>query len=133
MNPCRRRTLTIFGGLACLAALFVPYRSIHVTLNRDPGTNTVWKRTHRDAGYMFLFHFLGRPRERPADAFDLEVREALRRASDIRSSRYELKTRLLAAELAAIAFLAAYDFFFLCRRKRRKAAEAAGELQGGPG
>lgn len=133
MNPCRRRTLYVFGGLACLAALFVPYRSTHVTLNRDPETNTVWKRTHRGGGYMFLFHYLGRPRERPADAFDLEVREALRRASDIRSSRYELKTKLLAAELAAIAFLATYDVVFLCRRKRRRAAETTGDLQGGPG
>jgi hypothetical protein len=133
MNPCRRRTLYVFGGLACLAALFVPYRSTHVTLNRDPETNTVWKRTSRGGGYMFLFSFLGHSRQRLADAADREVREALRRASDIRSSRYELKTKLLAAELAAIAFLATYDVAFLCRRKRRRATETTGDLQGGPG
>lgn len=133
MDPCRRRVLFIFGGLACLAILFVPYRSTHVTLNRDPETNTVWKRAHRGGGYMFLLHYLGRSREKPADAFDLGVREELRRGREVVSIHTGLNTGLLAAEFSVIAFLAAYDSLFLCRRRRAKARKEAKGIQGGPG
>lgn len=133
MDLCRRRTLLIFGGLACLAALFVPYRSTHVTLSRDPETNTVWKRTHQGGGYMFLLRYLGRFRDKPADAFDLRVREELRRGREVAWNRTDLKTGLLAAEFSAIAFLAAYDALFLCRRRRASVGEDGGGIQGGPG
>jgi|GEM_PF-2964546 len=130
MDLCRRRTMYIFGGLALLAALFVPYRSTHVTLNRDPETNTVWKRTHRSGGYMFILGFLGSSRDGAPDAFDLEVREALRRNREIAASRTDLNTGLLAVEFSAIALLAAYDALFLCRRRRASAPEEEDGPQG---
>ncbi len=133
MRRCRRRVLYIFGGLFLAVALFVPYRSTHVSLNRDTDTNLVWKRTAQGGGYMFLFRYLRRAGERLADTADRDVRYALRRAEDVTSSRYDLNELLLAIELAAVGLLAAYDYLFLCRRQRRRAAEGTGDLQGGPG
>lgn len=133
MSRCRRRVLYIFGGLFLALALFVPYRSTHVLLNRDTATNMVWRRTAQDSGYMFLFRFLRRSRMRLADMADRDVRYALRRAEDVTSSRYRLNLLLLSLELAAVGFLAAYDYLFLCRRRRRGLSEGTGDLRGGPG
>ena len=132
MSRCRRRVLYVFGSLLLTAALFVPYRSIQVSLNRDTQTNLVWQRTAEGGGYMFLFRYLRHSRERLADAADRDVRYALRRAEDITSSRYDLNVRLLAFELAVIGLLTVYDYLFLCRRHRRKQGEVMVNLQGGP-
>jgi len=133
VSRCRRRVLYIFGGLFLAAALFVPYRSTHVLLNRDTQTNFVWRRTAQGGGYMFVFRYLRHSGERLADMADRDVRYALRRAEDVTSSRYSLNTLLLALELAAVGLLAAYDYLFLCRRQRRRQGEGMEGLQGGPG
>jgi hypothetical protein len=123
----------MFVSLFLTAALFVPYRSTHVSLNRDTQTNLVWQRTAEGGGYMFLFRFLRHSRERLANAADRDVRSALRRAEDVTSSRYDLNARLLALELAAIGLLSVYDYLFLCRRQRRKQGEVMDDLPGGSG
>jgi hypothetical protein len=133
VSRCRRRVLYVFGGLFLAAALFVPYRSTHVWLNRDTVTNLVWQRTAQGSGYMFLLRFLRRSGERLADMADRDVRYALRRAEDVASSRYSLNMLLLAFEMAAVGLLAAYDYLFLCRRLRRGRMEGRGDLQGGLG
>lgn len=133
MSRCRRRVLYIFGGLCLAVALFVPYRSTHVWLNRDTQTNFVWRRTAQGGGYMFLFRYLRRSGERLADMADRDVRYALRLAEDVKSSRYVLNVLLLGLELAAVGLLAAYDYLFLCRRPRRGRLEGRGDLRGGPG
>ena len=133
MSRCRRRVLYVFGGLFLAVVLFVPYRSTHLWLNRDTQTNLVWQRTAQGSGYMFLFRYLRRSGERLADMADRDVRYALRRAEDVASSRYSLNMLLLAFEIAAVGLLAAYDYLFLCRRRRRKQDEGIGDLQGGPG
>lgn len=133
MSRCRRRVLYVFGGLFLAVALFVPYRSTHVWLNRDTVTNLVWQRTAQGSGYMFLLRFLRRSGERLADMADRDVRYALRRAEDVASSRFSLNTLLLAFEIAAVGLLATYDYLFLCRRLRRGRTEGRGDLQGGPG
>lgn len=133
MSRCRRRVLYMFVSLFLTAALFVPYRSTHVSLNRDTQTNLVWQRTAEGGGYMFLFRFLRHSRERLANAADRDVRSALRRAEDVTSSRYDLNARLLALELAAIGLLSVYDYLFLCRRQRRKQGEVMDDLPGGSG
>jgi hypothetical protein len=123
----------LFGGLFLAAALFVPYRSTHVSLDRDTRTNVVWKRTAEGGGYMFLFRYLRRSGERLADAADRDVRNALRRAEDVTSSRYVLNARLMAFELAVICLLAVYDYLILCRRRRRRPGEVREDLHGGSG
>ena len=133
MSRCQRRVLYIFGVLFLAAALFVPYRSTHVYLNRDTQTNLVWRRTTEGSGYMFLFRYLRRSGERLADTADRDVRYALRRAEDVASSRYDLNALLLGLELAAVGLLAAYDYLFLCRRPRRRRLEGTEDLRGGPG
>jgi len=133
VSCCQRRVIYVFGGLFLAAALIVPYRSTRVSLNRDPQTNLVWRRTAQGGGYMFLLRYLRRSGERLADTADRDVRYALRRAEDVTSSRYDLNALLLAFELAAVVLLAAYDYFFLCRRHPRRRANGMGDLQGGPG
>jgi len=133
VSRCRRRVLYVFGGLFLAAALFVPYRSTHVRLNRDTQTNVVWRRTSLDSGYMFLFRYLRRSGERLADMADRDVRYALRRAEDVASSRYRLNWLLLTLEIAVVGLLAAYDYLFLCRRLRRGRMGGRGDLQGGLG
>ncbi len=133
MSRCRRRVLYAFGGLFLTAMLFVPYRTTHVSLSRDPQTNVVWRRTAEGGGYMFLFRYLRRSKERLADAADRDVRNALRRSEDVTFSRYDLNARLLAFELAAIGLLTGYDYLFLCRGRRRRRAKAREDLQGGSG
>lgn len=133
MSRCRRRVLYAFAGLLLAATLIVPYRTTRVSLSRDPQTNVVWRRTAEGGGYMFLFRYLRRSKERLANAADRDVRSALRRAQDITSSRYDLNSGLLALELAAIGLLAGYDLLFLCRGRRRRRAKVGEELQGGPG
>lgn len=120
MNPCRRRVLYTFGGLFLIAALFVPYRSTRVSLNRDPHTNLVWQHTARDGGYMFLFRFLRRSGEDLTNAAGREARYALRRGEDITSIRYDLNGRRLSCELGAIGLLMVFDCFFLCRGHRTR-------------
>lgn len=131
MSRCQRRVLVLFGGLFVAAVLVVPYRSTRVSLNRDIQTNVVWRRTAEGGGYMFLFRYLGRSKERLPNAADRDVRYALRRAEDVTSSRYGLNARLLALELSAIGFLMVYDYLFLCRRFRRKQRKIMEGLQGG--
>jgi hypothetical protein len=133
MSRCRRRVLIVFGGLFLIAALFVPYRSTRVSLNRDTQTNVVWRRTAEGGGYMFLFRYLRRSGERLANAADRDVRYRLRRAEDVTSRRFDLNARLLAFELVAIGLLIIYDYLFLCRRFRRKREEVLEGLQGGSG
>jgi hypothetical protein len=133
MSRCRRRILTIFGGLFLAAALFVPYRSTRVSLDRDTQTNIVWRRTFRDSGYMFLPRFLRRSGERREDSSDPDVRYALLRAQNVTSSRYDLNALLLALELSAVGLLAGYNYHFLCRRNRRRRGESDMNLQGGAG
>lgn len=128
MSPCRRHILYVFGGLFLIAALFVPYRSTRVYLNRDTHTNLVWRRTAQEGGYMFLFRYLRRSGERLANIADRDVRYALRRAENVASSRYRLNVSLLALELVVIGLLAAYDFLFLCRRPMRRQRQGAADL-----
>lgn len=131
MSRCQRRVLYLFGGLLLVAVLIVPYRSTYVSLNRDSQTNVVWRRSVEGGGYMFLFRYLERSKERLADAADRDVRNALRRAQDVTSRRYDLNARRLAFELAAILILMAYDYLFFCRRRRRRQGEVMEDLQGG--
>ncbi len=123
MNRCRRRVLYLVGGLFLAAALFVPYHSTRVWLNRDTQTNLVWRRTAEGGGYMFLLRYLNHSEERLADAADPDVRYALRRAEVVSSRRYELNMGLLALELAGIGLLTVYDYFFLCAPRRRRQLE----------
>jgi len=125
--------LYVFCSLFLTAALFVPYRSTQVSLNRDIQTNLIWRRTAEDGGYMFLFRYLRRSKEHLVNASDRDVRSALRRVEGVTSSRYDLNVRLLAFELAAIGLLTAYDYLFLCRRGRKRQGEVMEDFQGGPG
>jgi hypothetical protein len=131
MNRCRRRVLYLVGGLLLAAALFVPYRSTRVWLNRDAQTNVVWRRTVEGGGYMFLLRYLRHSGERLADAADADVRYALRRAEVVSSRRYDLNTGLLALELAGVGLLALYDYFFLCSPRRKRQREGEEEPEAG--
>jgi tetratricopeptide (TPR) repeat protein len=120
MRRCRRRILFIFGGLFLAATLFVPYHLTRVSYERDAQTNLVWKQEARRGGYMFLFRYLQRSRERPADVAGRDFRYALYRTEKVTSDRYKLRTPLLIYELVAIVFLGTYDYVFICRRFRRR-------------
>jgi len=123
MRRCRRRVLIIFGALFLAAALFVPYRMTRVSYDRDAQTNLVWKQTAQRSGYMFLFRYLQRSRERPADVAGRDFRYALYRTEKVTSDRYKIRTPLLIYQLVAIVFLGTYDYVFICRRSRRKKNE----------
>ena len=127
MSPSRRRILRIYGGLFLAAVFFVPYRSTHVTLNRDTFSNIVWQRTSRGGGYMFLLRLLRRSEEGLTDPADHAVSYALQGSQTVTSVRYKLNTLRLVFELSAIGLSAAFSFLFLDRPRRSK------QLEGDPG
>jgi len=131
MSPCRRRILLIFGGFFLAAALFVPYRSTRVYLDRDTYSNLVWQRTFHSGGHMFLLRFLRLSGERRTDSADPDVRYALLRAQNVTSVRYDLNALYLVFELSVIGLLAAYNFHFFCRWNRRRRGEGGMSFQGG--
>jgi len=106
MSPCRKRVLRIFGALLLLAALFVPYRAIHLSYKRNFGTNLIWRTTTKQSGYMFLPRFL------KATAVKVP-------AKDRDQSVYSLNKKMLLAEIAIILFLGALDYFLFCALLRR--------------
>ena len=130
MRRCRRRVLCIFSGLFLIAVLFVPHRLTRVSYHRDAQTNLVWKQEARRGGYMFLFRYLQRSRERPADVAGRDFRYALYRTEKVTSDQYKLRTPLLIYELVAIVFLGAYDYVFICRRSRRRENRNVNERAG---
>lgn len=101
------------------AALVPPTRSSTIVLRRDPVTNAVWRKTSQDGSYMFLWSFLG-VRNDPLPVEDsYPVRYALQRNMEVRSTRVRPNAILWALEFFVIALLGAYDYLFLCRRRRK--------------
>ncbi|MDD8025606.1 MAG: hypothetical protein PHI34_03755 [Acidobacteriota bacterium] len=120
VRRCRRRASGLLLILLAAGLVFVPVRNDEIIYQRDPQTNHVWKTTSRRNAYMNLPAFLKRDRTPFPTESSYQVRYSLWRMQAANETRARINFPLALGELGLLIGLAVYDWFFFCRRRRKR-------------
>lgn len=133
MKRCRIRVAVFFLVLMSVPIFIVPTRTLDISYERDAQTNMVRRTSSKYLGFKFLPRFLKREKGPLLEESSYLVRYALQRHQLFREMRVFGNIPVFLAEVFLIGTLAAFDFVFLCsRRRRRRPIKSPSYPPGGP-